>query len=193
MDFRTSYLIVVNTKAFFLVQSLWILAAEFTRGFMEKASKLLSYDHTLTLQVGKFLGFNPTVCTGVGCYDEPSLSSIYANHPKHSTQLLLHRLTGSCLIECCNNISKVVRAIVFRHTGSTASAPLTILKVWTGGPPTCSSTWMLLCQTAISLLIRLVCHWHFGNVTFEDWNPEWSVKCLLTDLTDRIPRWITYP
>ena len=39
--------------AFFLVQSLWILAAELTRGFMEKASKLLSYDHTLTLQVGK--------------------------------------------------------------------------------------------------------------------------------------------
>lgn len=76
----------------------------------------------------EILGFNPTVCTGVGCYHEPSLS-IYANHPKHLTQLLLHRLTGSCVIECCNNISKVVRASVFRHTGSTASAPLTILKV----------------------------------------------------------------
>ena len=37
------------------------------------------YDQTLNLQVGKILGLILTVCTGVGCYDEPSLS-IYATH-----------------------------------------------------------------------------------------------------------------
>lgn len=44
---------------------------------------------------------------------------------KQLTQLLLHRLLGSCRIRCRNNILEVeVRASVIRHTGSMISAPL---------------------------------------------------------------------